>query len=59
MKCVCVWFGAVYEVRGEGVRGDGVRGKMNCFGFFPILWEQVECWTGVCVLVVVVLVFVV
>ena len=42
----CVWLGAVWDER-------GVSGSEDWGWALPILWEQGECWTFVCVLVVV------
>ena len=46
VRCVCVWLGAAWVGRGEWMRGLGLD--------LPILLEQGECWTCVCVLVAVV-----
>ena len=40
LKCVCVWFGAWWEVRDE---------RFDWVWALPILWEQGECGTCVCV----------
>ena len=45
--CVCVWLGAAWVER-------GVSGREDWVWALPILWEQGECWTYVCVLVAVV-----
>ena len=47
VRCVCVLLGAAWVER-------GVSGLEDWVWTLSILWEQEECWTCVCVLVVVV-----
>ena len=37
-----------------GVSGEGVSGREDLVWALPIMWEQGECWTCVCVWVAVV-----